>query len=148
MDLVRQELSGFTERWNCHLLAPCKGAIFPRERPVWLYHLPELFGSASWLIPVSSEEKAEFEDLLFATDVLDVSPEFQEFTDIVFEGQGNFSDRSANIIEALGMYFPLVEAIAFYGWVDLMRWHNALFSQKNQTEILLTEIKLSWFVIL
>ena len=114
-DLVQQELSGFMERWNRHLLAQCKGAIFPREQPIWLYLLPELFGSASWLIPVSSEEKAEFDDLLLATDVPDVSPEFQEFTDIVFEGQGNFSDRSANITEELEMYFSLVEAIVCYG---------------------------------
>ena len=63
--------------------------------------------------PFSSEDTEEFDDPLFATDVPDVSPEFQEFADIVFEGQDNFSDRIANITEAL--YFLLVEAIAFYG---------------------------------
>ena len=44
----------------------------------------------------------------------DVSPEFQEFADTVFEGQDNFRDRPANITEALEMYFLLVQAIAFY----------------------------------
>ena len=87
----------------------------PRGHPISLYHLPGLFGSASWLIPVSSEDIAEFEDPLFATDVPDVSPEFQEFADIVFEGQDNFRGRPANITEALEMHFLLVEAIAFYG---------------------------------
>ena len=56
MDLLRQEFNNFTERWNSHLLAPSKGAILPIGRPVSLYHLPELFGSVSWLIPVSSED--------------------------------------------------------------------------------------------
>ena len=97
------------------LLAPSKSAILPRGRPISIYHLPELFGSASWLIPVSSKGIAEFDDPLFTTDVPDVSPGFQEFADIVFEGQDNFSERQANITEALEMYFSLVEAIAFYG---------------------------------
>ena len=77
MDLLWQELNDVTERWNCHLLAPSKGAILPRGRPVSIDHLPELFGSASWLIPVSSEGIAEFDDPLFTTDVPDVSPGFQ-----------------------------------------------------------------------
>ena len=56
MGLLRQELNNFTERWNSNLLAPSKGAILPIGRPASLYHLPELFGSVSWVIPVSSED--------------------------------------------------------------------------------------------
>lgn len=63
---------------------------------------------------------AEFDDLLFTTDVPDVSPEFQEFADIVFEGQDNFSDRLADITMSLKMYFLLIETIAFYVSVDLL----------------------------
>ena len=69
---------------------------------------------------LSPLKTAKFDDLLFTTDVPDVSPEFQEFADIVFEGQDNFSDRPANITISFKMYFLLVEAIAFYGSVDLL----------------------------
>ena len=55
MDLLCQELSDFTERWNRHLLAPSEDAILPRGRPITFYHHSESFDSASWLIPVSSE---------------------------------------------------------------------------------------------
>lgn len=75
------------ERWNRHLLAPSKSVIFSQDRLISLYHLPKLFDSASWLIPVSYENTTEFDDPLFATDVPYVSPEFQEFANIVFERQ-------------------------------------------------------------
>ena len=115
MESLRQELNDFTERWSRYLLASSKGAILPRGSPISLYHLPKLFGSASWLISASSEDIAEFDDLLFTTYVPQISPEFQEFADIVLEGQDNFRDRPANITETLEMCFMLVVAIAFYG---------------------------------
>ena len=69
----------FTERWNRHLLAPSKGVILARGPPITLNHLPELLSSASWLIPVSSEDKI-YPGFQIIVVSLDVREKFEKDT--------------------------------------------------------------------
>ena len=111
MDLIRNDLTQFTESWNSHIISSSKDKSLPRGRPDVMYHLPHLYNTQSFLQDVDQDEVDEYFD---ASSMLerDYSSEFEEFANTLMFLDG--VDKENDAQGRFKLYYWLLEHIEQY----------------------------------
>ena len=106
MDLIRNDLTQFTESWNSHIISCSKDKSLPRGRLDVMYHLPHLYNTQSFLQDVDQDEVDEYFD---ASSMLerDYYSEFEEFANTLMFLDG--VDKENDAQGRFKLYYWLLE---------------------------------------
>ena len=112
MYLIREDLISIASDWNAHIISKSRTNSGPRGRPNCMFHLPHLYDTTDFSLPIEQSEVDEFYPTV-RCDVRDFSPEFEEFASIIMTENG--LQKPTNPTEGLILYTFLMQKIEVFG---------------------------------